>query len=266
VPAAIGLEVEPIDVPDALRFLLDELVSPGGLIEHVLALSRGDVRDSGLRIIGETGSTSIDFDYGSLPTGDGVAEPEPPGCSCLPGPSLERWPGWVTMTIGDMPPGAALEIPHKLESADERLCSRCGGEWPCASMLAGRDVDPEHAPALLHLLDRLFDDERFLQQWRWSKVHEGVVADLGWRRPSPEGGRLIVFHVDSLDDDHIVSPGMEDPPLLDDESSENELKLLRLLNRGPRHGGAMAAELRLSAEKVERLLGRLENRGFIERV
>jgi len=233
VPAAIGFELESIDVPDALWALLAELVSPDGLTEHVRALSRGDVRDSGHRIIDETGFRSIDFDYGSFPPGDGV-EPQPPCCSCLPGPSMERWPGWVTMTAGDMPAAAALEIPHELESPDSDVCSRCGGEWPCAFMLAGRDVDSEHAPALLHLMDRLTYVEGPLQQWRWSKIHEGAVSDFGWRLPSPDGGSLIVFHVNWLDEDHTGRQGMDGPPLLDVEPSEDEVRLLTLLKRGSR--------------------------------
>jgi len=138
------------------------------------------------------------------------------------------------MTAGDMPAAAALEIPHELESPDSDVCSRCGGEWPCAFMLAGRDVDSEHAPALLHLMDRLTYVEGPLQQWRWSKIHEGAVSDFGWRLPSPDGGSLIVFHVNWLDEDHTGRQGMDGPPLLDVEPSEDEVRLLTLLKRGSR--------------------------------
>lgn len=265
---AIGVEIDDWSCRDIHFSLVDAVVHPDVLLDHMRAVHDGRARDSGRRLI-RHGDVCIDFDYDAdHPLHTPLEEPAP--CTCGPGPSMDSWPGWITVTdAGAMDSEGLSAAPaHRpLGDGEHDTCAACGGTWPCASMIAGRDVDPLHRDDLLSYMVARDPEAYGLQAWHWSMIHRGVMTDSGWRDPCPEGA-VIVFAIDFETELAMLDAAeAEATPAAPggDDVQEADKELLRLLaTRGHMHEEALALLTSNTVAVVRERMARLTRLGLVQ--
>jgi len=268
---AMGYELTPETVLAGAASVIDAMVCGGPARERIASLHSQAAIDDGFRRIAENGLVQIlcpDYDREELQR----AQSEAAACGCEPGLSMEFWPGWVKSmaTSSKSPPFRHVRVSPHQPDGEQGTCRRCGGEWPCASMLVGADVDPTHigrVRARILVVEPMQDG---LNAWRQEMFSAGSARDNGIREVVRGGHRLVIVVDTHLEQARLAaSPDPHKRPLAlrpRRKVSKAEHRLLELLveNRAPMHEGVMAALMNIPIPEIRILLQSLADRGFID--